>query len=229
MISCSFSTSAFGVALDPQLLCFAVLRFQHRCQRREPRLDQGGIWQRLASLEEHAAIIVAIVQSPQNCPVNPPILAQSLALAAPATSPVPRAAAPVAQHSGESPHPVLAARQNDPSPGACETGTDPYRPTPGSDLIAMQPMAHRHRRRPRPARIALSHNPRLLRPRPTPARHPADHFDPPKGVGLRSTSGDPFYNYCANQPLDPPLGRARSSFQMEAMILASASGMRAAS
>ena len=56
------------LTLDAQLLYCAVLRFQHRCQRREPRLEQGGILQRLVSLKEHAAIILAIVQSPQNCP-----------------------------------------------------------------------------------------------------------------------------------------------------------------
>ena len=49
------------VALDAQPLYGAVLRFQHRRQRREPRLEQNRILQRLAGVEEHAPIILAIV------------------------------------------------------------------------------------------------------------------------------------------------------------------------
>src|SRR5215469_16427720 len=59
-------------------------------------------------------------------------MAQSLALAALATTPDPPAAARAVPHSGESPRRELPARRSGPAPGVCETSTARCRPNTGS-------------------------------------------------------------------------------------------------
>ena len=59
---------------------------------------------------------------------------------------------------------------------------------PPKNLIAMQPIAQRHRRRTRPRRVALRHNPCLLRRRPAPTPcDPGDHLDATESVTLCCT------------------------------------------
>jgi hypothetical protein len=77
---------------------------------------------------------------------------------------------------------------------------------PSEDLIAMQPMANRHRRRARAERLVLGNDPRLLRPRPAPTpRSSRDHLQPLKGVTLRCSIT------VQTSHREPPLWKARSS------------------
>ena len=89
---------AQAVALRPQPLDRAGLVFQKRHNRRQPNLQLGRILWGYGGAGQHVVILPGSSVIQQNRSLRRPPLAQSLALAAPATNPDPPATALVGRH-----------------------------------------------------------------------------------------------------------------------------------